>query len=70
MRKLKVGAVIRGVGGVVSNVGLVSRATGFWFAALVVIALIGGVLSKSYGLRQTQLSEIFPQAAPADLALI
>ena len=33
-------------------------------------ALIGGVLSKSYGLRQAQLTEIFPQAAPADLSLI
>jgi uncharacterized protein (DUF1501 family) len=33
-------------------------------------ALIGGVLRKSYGLSQTQLAQIFPQAAPADLALV
>ena len=33
-------------------------------------ALIGGVLGKSYGLRQAQLTEIFPQATPADLALV
>jgi uncharacterized protein (DUF1501 family) len=33
-------------------------------------ALIGGVLGKSYGLRQSQLTEIFPQATPADLALV
>jgi len=33
-------------------------------------ALIGGVLGKSYGLRQSQLAEIFPQATPADLALV
>lgn len=45
MRKLNVGAVIRAVGGVVSDIGLVSRATGFWFAALVVIALIAIALN-------------------------
>ena len=33
-------------------------------------ALIGGVLRKSYGLSQAQLAQIFPQAAPADLALV
>jgi uncharacterized protein (DUF1501 family) len=33
-------------------------------------ALIGGVLRKSYGLSQTQLAQIFPQASSADLALI
>jgi uncharacterized protein (DUF1501 family) len=33
-------------------------------------ALIGGVLRKSYGLSQTQLTQIFPSAQPADLALI
>jgi uncharacterized protein (DUF1501 family) len=32
--------------------------------------LIGGLLGKSYGLRQAQLTEIFPQSTPADLALI
>ena len=33
-------------------------------------ALIGGVLGKSYGLSKTQLTQIFPQATPADLALV
>jgi uncharacterized protein (DUF1501 family) len=33
-------------------------------------ALIGGVLGKSYGLRQAQLAEIFPQVTPVDLALV
>ena len=33
-------------------------------------ALIGGVLRKRYGLSQAQLAQIFPQATPADLALI
>jgi len=33
-------------------------------------ALIGGVLRKSYGLSQTQLTQIFPQTTPADLALV
>src|SRR5262249_32288844 len=33
-------------------------------------ALIGGVLGKSYGLRPAQVTEIFPQVTPADLALI
>jgi uncharacterized protein (DUF1501 family) len=33
-------------------------------------ALIGGILRKSYGLSQAQLAQIFPQAAPADLALV
>jgi uncharacterized protein (DUF1501 family) len=33
-------------------------------------ALIGGVLAKSYGLNQTQLTQIFPSAQPADLQLV
>lgn len=33
-------------------------------------SLIGGVLQKSYGLNQTQLTQIFPSAQPQDLALI
>lgn len=33
-------------------------------------ALIGGVLKKGYGLSQAQLTQIFPQATPTDLALI
>ena len=33
-------------------------------------ALIGGVLRKSYGLSQAQLAQIFPSAAPTDLALV
>jgi len=33
-------------------------------------ALIGGLLRKGYGLNQAQLAQIFPQAAPADLALV
>lgn len=33
-------------------------------------ALIGGVLQRAYGLRQTQLAQVFPQVAPVDLALI
>ena len=33
-------------------------------------ALIGGVLRKSYGLNGSQLTDIFPQAAPADLQLV
>ncbi len=33
-------------------------------------ALIGGVLQKGYGLSQAQMLQIFPQAAPADLALV
>jgi uncharacterized protein (DUF1501 family) len=33
-------------------------------------SLIGGVLRRSYGLSQAQLAQIFPQAAPADLALV
>jgi uncharacterized protein (DUF1501 family) len=33
-------------------------------------ALIGGVLGKSYGLNQTQLTQIFPSAQPADLQLV
>ncbi len=33
-------------------------------------ALIGGVLQKSYGLNLTQLAQIFPAAAPQDLALV
>ena len=33
-------------------------------------ALIGGMLKRGYGLSQTQLAQVFPQAAPADLALI
>ncbi|HEY0265481.1 MAG TPA: DUF1501 domain-containing protein [Rhizomicrobium sp.] len=33
-------------------------------------ALIGGVLRKSYGLSQAQLTQIFPSAQPADLALV
>jgi uncharacterized protein (DUF1501 family) len=33
-------------------------------------SLIGGVLQKSYGLNQTQLAQIFPQAPPQDLSLI
>jgi uncharacterized protein (DUF1501 family) len=33
-------------------------------------ALIGGLLRKSHGLNQSQLTEIFPQAAPADLQLV
>jgi hypothetical protein len=40
MRKLNIGAVIRAVFGVVSDIGLVSRAGGVWFAALIVIRLI------------------------------
>ena len=33
-------------------------------------SLIGGVLQKSYGLDQAQLTQIFPSAQPQDLALI
>jgi uncharacterized protein (DUF1501 family) len=33
-------------------------------------ALIGGVLAKSHGLSQTQLTQIFPSAQPTDLQLI
>jgi uncharacterized protein (DUF1501 family) len=33
-------------------------------------ALIGGILRKSHGLSQTQLSRIFPQAQPAELGLV
>jgi uncharacterized protein (DUF1501 family) len=33
-------------------------------------SLIGGILKKSYGLSQTQLTQIFPQATAADLSLI
>jgi len=33
-------------------------------------ALIGGVLRRGYGLSQTQLGQIFPEAQPTDLALI
>ena len=33
-------------------------------------SLIGGVLQKSYGLSQEQLTEIFPSAQPQDLSLI
>ena len=33
-------------------------------------SLIGGVLQKSYGLNQAQLTQIFPSAQPQDLALI
>jgi uncharacterized protein (DUF1501 family) len=33
-------------------------------------ALIGGVLRKSYGLSQTQLTQIFPSTQPSDLALV
>jgi uncharacterized protein (DUF1501 family) len=33
-------------------------------------AMIGGLLGKSYGLRQAQLAQIFPQATPADLSLV
>jgi uncharacterized protein (DUF1501 family) len=33
-------------------------------------ALIGGVMKRGYGLSQAQLLQIFPQTAPADLALI
>jgi uncharacterized protein (DUF1501 family) len=33
-------------------------------------ALIGGVLRKSYGLGRAQVAQIFPQATPADLALV
>ncbi|HEY4078565.1 MAG TPA: DUF1501 domain-containing protein [Rhizomicrobium sp.] len=33
-------------------------------------ALIGGMLKRSYGLSQAQLIQIFPQASPADLALV
>jgi uncharacterized protein (DUF1501 family) len=33
-------------------------------------ALIGGVLGKSYGLSQTQLTGIFPSAQPTDLQLV
>lgn len=33
-------------------------------------ALIGGMLKRGYGLSQAQLTQIFPQATPADLALI
>jgi uncharacterized protein (DUF1501 family) len=33
-------------------------------------ALIGGVLKRGYGLTQAQLTEIFPQSGPTDLALI
>jgi uncharacterized protein (DUF1501 family) len=32
--------------------------------------LIGGVLQKAYGLSQTQVANIFPSAAPQDLALV
>lgn len=33
-------------------------------------SLIGGVLGRGYGLSQTQLGQIFPDAQPTDLALI
>jgi uncharacterized protein (DUF1501 family) len=33
-------------------------------------ALIGGVLAKSYGLSQAQLTQIFPAAQPVDLQLV
>jgi uncharacterized protein (DUF1501 family) len=33
-------------------------------------ALIGGLMRKAYGLSQTQVTQIFPNAQPADLALI
>jgi len=33
-------------------------------------ALIGGILRKSHGLSQAQLTQIFPQVQPADLGLI
>jgi uncharacterized protein (DUF1501 family) len=33
-------------------------------------ALIGGIVQKSYGLNQTQLSVVFPAISPADLALV
>jgi len=33
-------------------------------------ALIGGVLRRGYALSQAQMAQIFPQAAPADLALV
>lgn len=33
-------------------------------------ALIGGVLRKGYGLSQAQLTQIFPNTQPADLALV
>jgi len=33
-------------------------------------ALIGGVLRKSYGLNQTQLTDIFPSTQPKDLQLV
>jgi uncharacterized protein (DUF1501 family) len=33
-------------------------------------ALIGGILKRSYGLSQAQLTQIFPDASPADLALV
>jgi uncharacterized protein (DUF1501 family) len=33
-------------------------------------SLIGGVLQKSYGLNQAQLTQIFPSAQPQDLSLI
>ena len=33
-------------------------------------SLIGGVLRRSYGLSQAQLSQIFPQTTPADLSLV
>ncbi|MBA2590103.1 MAG: DUF1501 domain-containing protein, partial [Alphaproteobacteria bacterium] len=33
-------------------------------------SLLGGLLRKAYGLSQAQLAEIFPQAAPTDLALL
>ena len=32
--------------------------------------LIGGVLRRAYGLSQTQLTQVFPAAQPADLALL
>jgi len=33
-------------------------------------ALIGGLLGKSFGLSKSQLAQIFPQVAPADLSLV
>jgi len=33
-------------------------------------ALIGGLLGKSFGLGKSQLAQIFPQVAPADLSLV
>jgi hypothetical protein len=40
MRKLNIGAVIRAVIGVVTDIGLVSRAGGLWFGVLVAAELI------------------------------